>query len=114
MKGEVLTVLLKICFGCIKFPLKVINRAKQAETNLTDQHKITEAKEKELQEHKEKIKQYEARSVELQQDYNESESYAFHNSRHVSHLINLEKKEKIVEITTTGIIKLYLPIEKVQ
>lgn len=59
MKGEVLTV---------------INRAKQAETNLTDQHKITEAKEKELQEHKEKIKQYEARSVELQQDYNESES----------------------------------------
>lgn len=61
---------------------KVINRAKQAETNLTDQHKITEAKEKELQEHKEKIKQYEARSVELQQDYNESESYVFDASKH--------------------------------
>ena len=75
MKGEVLQVLSHLpLLRKYSSSIKVINRAKQAETNLTDQHKLTEAKEKELQEYKEKIKQYEARSVELQQDYNESEA----------------------------------------
>lgn len=59
--------------------LQVINRAKQAETNLTDQHKLTETKDKELHEYREKVKQYEQRSVELQQDYNETET----NKRHL-------------------------------
>ena len=45
--------------------LNVMNRAKVAETNLTDQHKLTEVKEKELSEVKNKLSQYEQKSLQL-------------------------------------------------
>ena len=53
--------------------LNVMNKAKQAATNLTDQHKLTEAKEKELNEYKNKFLQFEQRSQQLQEDMRDAE-----------------------------------------
>ena len=53
--------------------LNVINKARLAETNLTDQHKLTEAKERELSDYKNKFVQYEQRSAQLQADMRETE-----------------------------------------
>ena len=55
--------------------LNVMNKAKQAETNLTDQHKLTEAKERELSEYRNKFVQYEQRSAQLQEDMRETEKF---------------------------------------
>lgn len=54
--------------------LNVMNRAKVAETNLTDQHKLTEVKEKELSEVKNKLSQYEQKSLQLKTDMEETET----------------------------------------
>ena len=51
-----------------------MNRAKVAETNLTDQHKLTEVKEKELSEVKNKLSQYEQKSLQLKTDMEETEA----------------------------------------
>lgn len=53
--------------------LNVMNKAKQAETNLTDQHKLSEAKEHELSEYRNKFVQYEQRSKQLQEDMRDEE-----------------------------------------
>jgi len=59
MKGEILTV---------------IDKAKEAETNLTDQHKIIEQKEKELHEYRNKFTHHEQMARALQEEMRDAES----------------------------------------
>jgi len=54
--------------------LNVMNKAKLAETNLTDQHKLTEAKEREIHEYRNKFVQIEQRSIQLQEDRADAET----------------------------------------